>query len=215
MHSDLCFDEYFCVATRSDLRIRQLLAPRLSKLKSIYRAPIDWVEQTTTGGAHAILVAIYLARSFLSAALSVCLVRLSVCLLSVCMSIANMSGISIHFAKVNSNYTRGVFAATFRRLSVTPAVLYPSLNFAAFDITLVNPFCFFQVQSSLYVQYSRSSVVSFLSGFSHHRLLFSLLLDFYAAWCTYFFLPLILSGPFGKNNFQLVSVAYISVYQSI
>ena len=68
----------------------QLLTTRRSRLKKLYRWPIDWVEETTTGKAHDVLV--------------------------------------------NSNFTAQVFRSTFRSLvHVQPTVLYPSLNFSAFD----------------------------------------------------------------------------------
>ncbi|GIL78526.1 hypothetical protein Vretimale_6121 [Volvox reticuliferus] len=63
-----------------------LLTKRESTLKKIYRAPLDYLEEITTGAADLILV--------------------------------------------NSNYTRGVFAQTFRRLAargVQPGVLYPAV----------------------------------------------------------------------------------------
>lgn len=67
----------------------QLLAPRHSRLKALYRAPIDWLEERTTGCADVVLV--------------------------------------------NSKFTQRVFEQTFRSLSITPSVLYPSLHFSAFD----------------------------------------------------------------------------------
>lgn len=69
----------------------QLLAQRKSRAKALYRQPIDWLEEKTTGRADTIYV--------------------------------------------NSKFTRGVFASTFRTISTVPDVLYPSLNFSAFDIT--------------------------------------------------------------------------------
>ncbi|GLC39055.1 hypothetical protein PLESTB_001288500 [Pleodorina starrii] len=63
-----------------------LLTKRESALKKLYRAPLDYLEEITTGAADLILV--------------------------------------------NSNYTRGVFAQTFRRLAaraVLPSVLYPAV----------------------------------------------------------------------------------------
>ncbi|GLI65070.1 hypothetical protein VaNZ11_008495, partial [Volvox africanus] len=63
-----------------------LLTKRESILKNLYRAPLDYLEEITTGAADLILV--------------------------------------------NSNYTRGVFAQTFRRLAVRgvqPGVLYPAV----------------------------------------------------------------------------------------
>lgn len=67
----------------------QLLTQRRSLLKSIYRKPIDWFEEKTTGMADVVLV--------------------------------------------NSKFTAGVFHDTFRSLSITPDVLYPSLNVSQFD----------------------------------------------------------------------------------
>ncbi|XP_014669467.1 PREDICTED: alpha-1,3/1,6-mannosyltransferase ALG2-like [Priapulus caudatus] len=68
----------------------QLLTRRESFLKRVYRAPLDWLEEWSTGLAHVILV--------------------------------------------NSMFTANVFKDTFKSLSkVTPQVLYPSLNFSAFD----------------------------------------------------------------------------------
>ena len=68
----------------------QLLTARRSWLKRLYRWPIDWLEETTTGQADEVLV--------------------------------------------NSNFTAQVFCATFRSLvHIQPSILYPSLNFAAFD----------------------------------------------------------------------------------
>lgn len=75
-----------------------LLAPRappssghLPSLRSMYRAPLDFVEESATGAAHAVLV--------------------------------------------NSHYTAGVFADTFRRLharGLRPKVLYPAVDVTAF-----------------------------------------------------------------------------------
>lgn len=70
----------------------QLLTKRTTWLKKVYRRPIDWLEEKTTGQADVVLV--------------------------------------------NSNFTTGVFRSTFTSLnSVDPSVLYPSLNFSAFDCT--------------------------------------------------------------------------------
>lgn len=63
-----------------------LLTQRTSLLKRLYRAPLDYVEELSTGAAHLVLV--------------------------------------------NSNYTRGVFKETFRRLAsrgMDPSVLYPAV----------------------------------------------------------------------------------------
>ncbi|XP_030640154.1 alpha-1,3/1,6-mannosyltransferase ALG2 [Chanos chanos] len=68
----------------------QLLTQRRSLLKRLYRAPIDRLEEVTTGMADRVVV--------------------------------------------NSRFTAGVFKQTFPRLSgVKTDVLYPSLNFSAFD----------------------------------------------------------------------------------
>ncbi len=67
-----------------------LLAKRESTLKRIYRMPLDYIEEVTTGAADLILV--------------------------------------------NSNFTRGVFAETFKRLNargVDPKVLYPAVPIPA------------------------------------------------------------------------------------
>ncbi|KAI3436741.1 hypothetical protein D9Q98_006156 [Chlorella vulgaris] len=67
-----------------------LLAVRRSRLHAAYRAPLDWVEQASTGAAHLILV--------------------------------------------NSSFTQGVFAQTFRRLhaqGIRPRVLYPAVAIPA------------------------------------------------------------------------------------
>jgi len=66
-----------------------LLAKRTSALRALYRAPIDALEEVSTGRAHAILV--------------------------------------------NSEFTAGVFARTFKRLGhLKPAVLYPAVDVAHF-----------------------------------------------------------------------------------
>ncbi|CAD7092824.1 unnamed protein product [Hermetia illucens] len=67
----------------------QLLTTQEGLLKRIYRAPLNLLEELTTGAAHRVLV--------------------------------------------NSKFTRNVFRKTFQRLSVTPDVLYPSLNTKFFD----------------------------------------------------------------------------------
>ncbi|XP_067861130.1 alpha-1,3/1,6-mannosyltransferase ALG2 [Heptranchias perlo] len=68
----------------------QLLTRRLTPLKRLYRLPLDWLEEYTTGLADLVVV--------------------------------------------NSKFTAGVFQRTFKSLShLEPDVLYPSLNFAAFD----------------------------------------------------------------------------------
>lgn len=67
----------------------QLLSVRGSKLKALYRLPLDYLEEKTTGCADKILV--------------------------------------------NSRFTQDVFKNTFRRLSVVPDVLYPSINTNYFD----------------------------------------------------------------------------------
>ncbi|XP_072172780.1 alpha-1,3/1,6-mannosyltransferase ALG2-like [Diadema setosum] len=70
-----------------------LLTKRQSFLKKLYRAPIDWLEEKTTGMADCIVV--------------------------------------------NSNFTAETFKQTFSTLSdVQPEVLYPSLNFSAFNATI-------------------------------------------------------------------------------
>ncbi|XP_002740170.1 alpha-1,3/1,6-mannosyltransferase ALG2-like [Saccoglossus kowalevskii] len=69
----------------------QLLTKRISFMKKLYRGPIDWLEEKTTGMADCILV--------------------------------------------NSQFTGETFASTFTTLShIKPQVLYPSLNFSAFDV---------------------------------------------------------------------------------
>nr|ATX63072.1 alpha-1,3/1,6-mannosyltransferase [Locusta migratoria] len=74
----------------------QLLSYRGSRLKQMYRAPLDWLEEVTTGMADKILV--------------------------------------------NSNFTAGVFKATFKRLErITPDVLYPSVNTDLFESTSASP----------------------------------------------------------------------------
>uniref|UniRef100_UPI00398F3913 alpha-1,3/1,6-mannosyltransferase ALG2 n=1 Tax=Pristiophorus japonicus TaxID=55135 RepID=UPI00398F3913 len=68
----------------------QLLTHRLTAVKRLYRLPIDWLEEYTTGLADLVVV--------------------------------------------NSKFTAGVFKRTFKSLShLEPDVLYPSLNFTAFD----------------------------------------------------------------------------------
>ncbi|XP_046399115.1 alpha-1,3/1,6-mannosyltransferase ALG2 [Ischnura elegans] len=69
----------------------QLLSKPEGLLKRLYRIPIDWLEEISTGCAHKVLV--------------------------------------------NSNFTAGVFASTFKRLSgkVTPSVLYPCVDFSKFE----------------------------------------------------------------------------------
>eukprot|EP00053_Salpingoeca_punica_P010430 m.93758 g.93758 ORF g.93758 m.93758 type:complete len:404 (-) comp15384_c0_seq1:124-1335(-) len=69
----------------------QLLTARATFWKSLYRKPLDWFEQYTTGCAHHVMV--------------------------------------------NSQFTGGVFQKTFRSLTIRPNVVYPSLNFEAFDKT--------------------------------------------------------------------------------
>lgn len=67
-----------------------LLSQPGSALKAFYRAPLNWLEETSTGAAHRILV--------------------------------------------NSNFTKGVFRETFRRLGQSRVdVLYPTLATDAFD----------------------------------------------------------------------------------
>ncbi|XP_022087728.1 alpha-1,3/1,6-mannosyltransferase ALG2-like [Acanthaster planci] len=74
----------------------QLLTQRLTFLKRLYRAPIDWLEERTTGMAHCVLV--------------------------------------------NSSFTAKTFAKTFPSLGhIQPDVLYPSLNFSAFDSPVEAP----------------------------------------------------------------------------
>eukprot|EP00878_Enallax_costatus_P023623 GHUV01025131.1.p1 GENE.GHUV01025131.1~~GHUV01025131.1.p1 ORF type:complete len:274 (+),score=51.59 GHUV01025131.1:320-1141(+) len=70
-----------------------LLSQRSSVIKSIYRLPLDYLEQTATGKSDLILV--------------------------------------------NSNFTAGVFAETFKRLAsqgIRPAVLYPAVAIPADDV---------------------------------------------------------------------------------
>lgn len=68
----------------------QLLAKKTSWLKQVYRTPLNWLEELTTGMAHVLMV--------------------------------------------NSNFTARIFGETFTGLTVVPDVLYPSLNFTAFDV---------------------------------------------------------------------------------
>ncbi|XP_065834826.1 alpha-1,3/1,6-mannosyltransferase ALG2-like [Oscarella lobularis] len=67
----------------------KLLAKRDTSLKAAYRLPLDWVEEKTTGMAHAILV--------------------------------------------NSSFTADTYLRSFPSLKKRPEILYPSLNFSAFD----------------------------------------------------------------------------------
>ena len=68
----------------------QLLTDRKNWLKSLYRWPIDKLEEKTTGMAHQVVV--------------------------------------------NSKFTTGKFHKTFKSLAhINPIVVYPSLNFSAFD----------------------------------------------------------------------------------
>jgi alpha-1,3/alpha-1,6-mannosyltransferase len=71
-----------------------LLTKRTSLLKRLYRIPVDWLEEFTTGMADRILV--------------------------------------------NSNFTKQTYNATFKRLAgvIEPGVLYPSINFANYDLDL-------------------------------------------------------------------------------
>ena len=66
-----------------------LLTARPTRLKRIYRWPLDTLEEASTAAAHKTLV--------------------------------------------NSEYTRGVFGATFKSIRTVPDVLYPALNLGAFD----------------------------------------------------------------------------------
>ncbi|XP_067866601.1 alpha-1,3/1,6-mannosyltransferase ALG2 [Heterodontus francisci] len=73
----------------------QLLTQRRTLFKRLYRLPIDWLEEYTTGLADLVVV--------------------------------------------NSKFTAGVFKRTFSSLShLETDVLYPSLNFAAFDTELTD-----------------------------------------------------------------------------
>ncbi|KAI8979966.1 alpha-1,3/1,6-mannosyltransferase ALG2 [Pilobolus umbonatus] len=75
----------------------KLLSQRTSKLKELYRVPIDLLEEWTTGMADTIAV--------------------------------------------NSNFTSSVFKSSFPALTKTPKVLYPPINFSAYDrlIDLTDP----------------------------------------------------------------------------
>ena len=66
-----------------------LLTKRTGFLKKLYRRPMDWLEELTTGMAHEVVV--------------------------------------------NSEFTADTYMSTFSSLRQRPRVLYPSLNFAAFD----------------------------------------------------------------------------------
>ena len=67
-----------------------LLASHKNWFQRLYRLPLDWVEEKTTGRADAVAV--------------------------------------------NSNFTAGIFHDTFKSVKLRPEVLYPSLNFEAFDV---------------------------------------------------------------------------------
>ncbi|XP_017881889.1 alpha-1,3/1,6-mannosyltransferase ALG2 isoform X2 [Ceratina calcarata] len=71
----------------------QLLSRPEGITKRLYRVPIDYFEEVTTGMAHKVLV--------------------------------------------NSMYTLSVFKETFKRLSIEPEILYPSINTNFFDKTRV------------------------------------------------------------------------------
>uniref|UniRef100_A0A0K8TU77 Alpha-1,3/1,6-mannosyltransferase ALG2 n=1 Tax=Tabanus bromius TaxID=304241 RepID=A0A0K8TU77_TABBR len=71
----------------------QLLSKKSSWIKSVYRMPLDYLEELTTGQADKVLV--------------------------------------------NSKFTLRIFRETFKRLDLTPNVLYPSLNTKFFDETQV------------------------------------------------------------------------------
>lgn len=102
----------------------QLLTQRRSLLKRLYRAPLDWIEEKTTGAAHTILVSsgqnAGTALAFFLAAFAESLTPTPV-------------GPLLHGVQVNSHFTARTFQKTFKTLKVVPDVLYPSLNFAAFD----------------------------------------------------------------------------------
>ncbi|XP_063225674.1 alpha-1,3/1,6-mannosyltransferase ALG2 [Bacillus rossius redtenbacheri] len=73
----------------------QLLSQPGSVLKSAYRAPLNWLEEVTTGQASKIFV--------------------------------------------NSKFTAQVFKQTFKRIKVTPEILYPSINTDFFERCTPSP----------------------------------------------------------------------------
>jgi len=68
---------------------RLLVTGRENVLKRLYRAPLDWLEETTICAADVVLV--------------------------------------------NSKYTQAVFKETFKGATITPLVIYPSINTKVFD----------------------------------------------------------------------------------
>ncbi|KAJ8890009.1 hypothetical protein PR048_009514 [Dryococelus australis] len=73
----------------------QLLSQPGGNLKSVYRAPLNWLEELTTGHASKIFV--------------------------------------------NSKFTAQVFKQTFRNITTTPEILYPSINTEFFDKCTPSP----------------------------------------------------------------------------
>lgn len=107
-----------------------LLAQHTTLLRRIYRKPIDFIEEITTG-------LIPYLDFFYSCKFSLC----PQCILMPCNST-----ISYYFALgtpgmadlilVNSRFTASTFANTFKRLharGIRPAVLYPAVNVDQFD----------------------------------------------------------------------------------
>lgn len=87
----------------------QLLTKRETNLKALYRKPIDWLEEKSTGLADKILVN------------------------SQFTGLSITESINAFFYKFSFAITAGVFHDTFRSLNVAPEILYPSLNVKSFS----------------------------------------------------------------------------------
>ena len=106
-----------------------LLSTRSSVLHSLYRLPLDWAEQTSTGAADCILVNSKFTRggalnpfgdlAMHQGAFQCC------CRIKVLLSVRGFAHSVLHASPA------GVFAETFRRLQrrgIVPGVLYPAVD---------------------------------------------------------------------------------------
>ena len=90
----------------------QLLTKRTNILKALYRFPVDYLEEITTGA--------YLSFFFSSPSTS--------------SHIYTMKGAADKIL-VNSKFTASIFRQTFKRLGhIKPHVLYPAINFAQYKL---------------------------------------------------------------------------------
>lgn len=101
-----------------------LLAQHTTLLRRIYRKPIDFIEELTTGWSHVLLPFSYGIWNII------------LIIYFLLLSFGNWDAGMADMILVNSRFTASTFAKTFKHLharGIRPAVLYPAVNVDQFD----------------------------------------------------------------------------------